>query len=142
MNPTPWHFWPIVTIAVVWHLIGVLDYTAVQYDFQPWYNIMGDRQQAFVATMPDWIDGAWAVSAWVGLLGALLLAVRAGFTALVLSVSMIATVIVAVWLTVGADPSVLSVAGWWAIAGIWIAALFTVLLWLYARDCHKHGVID
>ncbi len=142
MNPTPWHFWPIVIIALAWHAIGVLDYTAVQIDFRPWYNIMGDRQQAFVANMPAWIDGAWAVSAWVGLLGAVLLAFRVGFTALVLSISMIATVIVAVWLTVVADPSILSVAGWGALLGIWIAALFTVLLWLYARDLHRSGVID
>lgn len=142
MNSTPWHFWPIVTIAFVWHLIGVMDYTAVQYDFRPWYNLMGERQQVFVSNMPDWVDGAWAISAWVGLLGAVLMAVRAGFTALVLSISMFATLVVSVWLTFLADPTVLSVAGWWAVLGLWIAVLFTILLWLYARTLHRSGVID
>ena len=142
MNPTPWHFWPIVTIAFVWHLFGVMDYTAIQYDFRPWYNIMGDRQQSFVASMPNWVDGTWAVSAWVGLIGVVLMAFRAGFSPLVLSISMIATVILTVWLTIFADPSAPALAGWVPTLGLWIAALFTVLLWFYARDLHKHGVID
>lgn len=142
MNPTPWHFWPIVTIGFVWHLFGVLDYTAIQYDFQPWFNLMGERQQAFVSGMPDWIDGAWAISAWVGLLGVIMMALRIGITALVLSISMFATIVVAVWLTLFADPSVPAIGGWIALVGLWAAVLFTVLLWLYARGMHRHGVFD
>lgn len=140
MHPTPWHFWPIVAIGFVWHLFGAFDYTATQYDWQPWLSLVGDRQQAFVQTMPGWVDGTWALSAWLGLAGVLLMAVRAGFAALVLSISMLATVIVAVWLSLFADPPLAGLAGWLALAGIWLAALFTILLWLYARDMHKQGV--
>ncbi len=135
---TPWHFWPIVTIAFVWHLIGVIDYTATQADWQPWLTLMSGRQQAFVADMPDWIDAAWALSAWAGLVGVILTAFRAGFSPFVLSISMFATLVVAVWLTfIAAAPMV----GWAPLLGLWIAVVFTVLLWLYVRDMHAVGVV-
>ena len=142
MNSTPWHFWLSVAVGFVWHLFGVLDYTATQYDWGPWMAMVGGRQEMFIEGMPAWVDGAWALSAWVGLLGVLLMAVRAGFSPLVLSVSMFATVLVAVWLSLFSQPSLLSLAGWPALAVIWLSAAFTVLLWLYARDQHRHGVID
>lgn len=141
MTDTPWHFWPIVTIALLWHLVGALDYTAIQYDWRPWLNVMGTERRVFVEGMPHWVDGAWAVSAWFGLLGALLLAGRAAFSPLVLSISMFASVLVAIWLTFAAQPSILALGGWIALAGLWVAALLTVLLWLYARDQHKAGVV-
>ena len=142
MNSTPWHFWPIVAIGFVWHLVGVIDYTATQYEWAPWMALVGSGQEAFIDGMPPWVDGCWAISAWVGLIGILLMAVRAGFSALVLSVSMFATIVVACWLTVFAQPGLLTLAGWPALAIIWLAALLTMLLWRCARDLHKHGVID
>ena len=141
MHPTPWHFWIVVTLGVVWHLIGVVDYTSIQYDWQPWLTMMSGRQTAFVQTMPDWVDGAWALSAWVGLLGVLLLAARMSFAPVILAISMLATVVVAVWLSLFSNPPVLQLAGWPALATLWIAVAFTVLLWLSARDMHKSGVI-
>lgn len=141
MTDTPWHFWPIVTIAILWHLVGALDYTAIQYDWRPWLNVMGTEQRVFVEGMPGWIDGAWGISVWLGLLGALLLAGQAAFSALVLAFSMFGSLVVAVWLTFFAQPSILELAGGIVLASLWIAALFTVLLWLYARDMHKAGIV-
>jgi hypothetical protein len=141
MTDTPWHFWPIVTIALLWHVVGALDYSAIQYDWRPWLNVMGTEQRLFVEGMPDWIDGSWAVSVWFGLLGALLLAGRVAFAPLVLAISMFGGILVAVWLTFLADPSILSLGGWIVLASLWITVVFSVLLWLYARDLHRQGVV-
>lgn len=142
MTPTPWHFWIVTAIGLVWHLVGVLDYTATQVEWAPWMALVGPRQEVFIDAMPVWVDAAWAISAWLGLLGVLLMAMRAAYTALVLAVSMLATWVVAIWLTLVSDPPLAAVAGWPALATIWGAALFTLLLWLYARAQHRRGVIS
>ncbi len=141
MTDTPWHFWPIVTIAFLWHLIGALDYTAIQYDFRPWLSVMGTEQRSFVAGLADWIDACWAISVWFGLLGVLMMAGRAAFAPLVLAVSMFAGALMAVWLTFLASPSILSLGGGWALLSLWLSVLFSVLLWLYAREQHRLAVL-
>ena len=142
MTTTPWHFWIIVAIGVLWHLVGVFDYTAFQFDWAPFMQLATGRMVQFAEGMPDWVDGAWAVSVWAGLAGMLLLGLGFALSPLVLSISMIATVLVALWLTLFSDPSVLSLAGWIGLLVIWLAAALSVLFWLYARDMHKDGVID
>ena len=43
---TPWHFWPVLTIAFVWHLVGVIDYTATQFELEFWMQMATTRQDA------------------------------------------------------------------------------------------------
>ena len=141
MTTTPWHFWIIVVIAILWHVFGAFDYTAVQYDWGPWLAMATGPQERFVETMPAWVDGVWAVSVWLGLLGALMMAAKIGFAPLILGLSMLATIVLAIWITVFADPTVLEIAGWVGLVTIWLAALVSTLFWLYARDLHKSGVL-
>ncbi|PZX17569.1 hypothetical protein LX81_01294 [Palleronia aestuarii] len=141
MHPTPWHFWLIVTLAFFWHLFGCLDYTATQMDWPFWMQNLSARQELYVQRMPDWIDGTWAVSVWAGLLGALLMAVRARFAPLMLFISFIALTVLAIWAYVFATPDVEDVAGpeaLWILVG---AAVLGLLLWLYARAMNRIGVI-
>ena len=142
MTTTPWHFWIIVVIGVLWHLVGVFDYTAFQFDWTPYTHLATGRQIQFAENMPDWVDAAWAISSWVGLLGMILLGIGFRLSPLILSISMFATVLVALWISLFAEPTVFGLAGWPGLLGIWLAALLTVLFWLYARDLHKEGVID
>ncbi|SFG09154.1 hypothetical protein SAMN04488020_101133 [Palleronia marisminoris] len=142
MTTTPWHFWIIVVIGVLWHLVGVFDYTAFQLDWTPYTQLATGRQIQFTENMPDWVDAAWAISTWVGLLGMVLLGVGFRLSPLILSISMFATVLIALWLSLFAEPTVFGLAGWWGLLGIWLTALLTVLFWLYARDMHKEGIID
>ncbi|TDL83635.1 hypothetical protein E2L08_03025 [Palleronia sediminis] len=141
MTPTPWHFWPILTLALVWHLISTADYTATQYDWEPWLKLMTERQQGFVQTMPDWVDALWAVTAWAGLLGVVLAIFRVGIAPFVLSVSAIAAIVTAAWFTVFPDPSLFELAGWLGLIVLWGSAAFAVALWLYVRDMHKIGTV-
>ncbi len=140
-HPTPWHFWLVVVVAFVWHLIGVIDYTATQFDLDFWMSMATDRQEGFIETMPDWIDGAWAIAVWGGLLGVILMALRVGFAPLILAISFIAMLALTLWLLFFATPPLVSVSGATALAVIVCSVIVTMLLWLYARAMHKEGVI-
>lgn len=141
-HPTPWHFWPVLTIAFIWHLVGVIDYTATQYELAFWMVMVSDRQEAFIDTMPAWIDGGWAIAVWTGLLGVLLMAFRAGFAPLVLSVSFAATLVVTIWLIAFSSPSLMDIAGTTGLYVMIGACVVALVLWLYARAMHKDGVVD
>ncbi|WOI57211.1 hypothetical protein [Palleronia sp. LCG004] len=141
-HPTPWHFWPVVTVAFVWHLIGVIDYTATQLSFDFWMAMVTDRQETFIETMPDWIDGAWAFGVWFGLLGVLLMAFRVAFAPLILGLSFISILVLVIWLLFFATPSLVSVSGPVGISVIVLSALISLLIWLYARAMHKERVIN
>ena len=141
MTSTPWHFWPIVTVAFVWHLVGAFDYTATLFEFEPWVEMLNQRQMIFVETMSGWAVGAWAIAVWGGVLGALLLAMRARFAPLVLAISALGLIAVAVWANVMSSPEVGDVA---SPAAAWIligSAVFGVLLWLYARTQRRRGIL-
>lgn len=141
MRSTSWHFWPIVTIAFVWHLVGAVDYTATLLELEPWMQMLSQRQTEFVATMPSWVVGAWALGVWAGLLGVLLLAMRVGFAPFVLALSALGLVVVAFWANLFSTPEVEQVApqiAEWILAG---AAVFGLLLWVYARTQHRRGVV-
>ncbi|WP_375263714.1 hypothetical protein [Palleronia sp.] len=142
MTTTPWHFWIIVVIGVLWHLAGVFDYTAFQFDWTPYTHLATGRQIQFAESMPDWVDAGWAISVWVGLAGMILLGLGFALSPLILAISMIATIVLAIWFSLFAEPTVFGLAGWSGLLLIWLVALLTVLLWLYARSMHKHGVID
>lgn len=141
MRSTPWHFWPIVTVAFVWHLVGVADYTATLFEFDPWMQMMSQRQTVFVETMPEWAVAAWATGVWAGLLGALLLAMRAGFAPFILALSALGLIVVAIWANLVSTPEVEQVASQvaaWILVG---SAVFGVLLWIYARTQHRRGIV-
>lgn len=141
MTSTPWHFWPIVTVAFVWHLFGVIDYTATLFELEQWMQMLSQRQATFVETMPAWAIGAWAIAVWGGLLGVLLLAMRARFAPFILAVSAVGLIVVTIWGNLVSTPEVEDVASpgaEWVLIG---SAVFGVLLWLYARTQHRRGVI-
>ncbi|MBJ3762930.1 hypothetical protein ILP92_09265 [Maribius pontilimi] len=139
---TPWHFWPVLTVAFIWHLVGVIDYTATQYELEFWLAMATERQLTFIDSMPDWVDGGWAIAVWSGLLGVILAAFRTNFAPLVLSISFIATLVVTIWLVTVSDPSLTEIAGWPGAAVMAGACVMALLLWLYARAMHQEGVID
>lgn len=141
MHPTPWHFWPVLALGFLWHLVGVIDYTATQYEIDVWMAMATPRQGDFIDTMPDWIDGAWAIAVWGGLAGVILAALRASFSPLVLGISMLATLVLTAWITLWSYPDVVQISGVTGLLVLLGASLIAILLWLYARAMHKAGVI-
>ena len=75
---TPWHFWVVAVVGLLWNGFGGYDYTMSHLQGEAYYRQMGmsDAGVAFMATYPTWMHAVWAVGVWGSVLGALLLILR------------------------------------------------------------------
>lgn len=91
-RPPGW-FWIIAIFALLWELMGVGSYlyhvtlTDAQIDALP------AGQAELMRVTPAWIDGAFAIATWGGLLGAIGLLLRRRWSRALLLVSVIAAAI-------------------------------------------------
>lgn len=89
--------------------------------------------------MPVRVDAAWAVGAWGGLIGAVMMLAGWRRSALILAISAGAMTFVAIWLLALSDPPMRIVTGLTGDVVIASAALVSILFWLYARWLHARG---
>ena len=75
---TPWHFWVVAVVSLLWNAFGAFDYTMSHVQGEPYYRQMGmtDAQIAYMDTYPTWMHGVWAIGVWGSALGAVLLLLR------------------------------------------------------------------
>ena len=141
MQSTPWYHWPISLLALIWHLGGAVGYCLTQLGVQAYLDQLPGDQLAYFRALPLWVDAAWGIAVWVGLLGAWLLVVRHGASVLLLALSFAALLAASAWLIALSDPrlgEVTGPAGVWVMVGATVAAL---LFYLYARAMRQAGVL-
>lgn len=75
---TPWHFWVVAVLALLWNGFGAYDYLMTNTEGDAYMRSMGmtDAQIAYIHAMPAWMTGAWAVGVWGATLGSVLLLLR------------------------------------------------------------------
>jgi hypothetical protein len=75
---TPWHFWLVAVVSLLWNGFGAYDYTMSHLQGETYYRQMGmsDAVIAFMDTYPSWMHAVWAVGVWGSALGAVLLILR------------------------------------------------------------------
>lgn len=75
---TPWHFWVVAVVSLLWNGFGGFDYTMSHVQGEPYYRQMGmtDAQIAYMDTYPTWMHAVWAIGVWGSVLGAVLLLLR------------------------------------------------------------------
>jgi hypothetical protein len=75
---TPWHFWVVAVVGLLWNGFGGYDYTMSHLQGETYYRQMGmtDPQIAVLAAYPSWMHAVWAVGVWGSVLGAVLLILR------------------------------------------------------------------
>ena len=75
---TPWHFWVVAVLSVLWNAIGAIDYTMSHVQPEQWFATMGmtEAQTAFYNSYPSWMHAVWAIGVWGGAVGAILLILR------------------------------------------------------------------
>ena len=75
---TPWHFWVVAVVSLLWNGFGGYDYTMSHLQGETYYRQMGmsDAVIAFMNTYPSWMHAVWAVGVWGSVLGAVLLILR------------------------------------------------------------------
>ena len=88
---TPAHLWIVGLLAVLWNGFGGYDYLMTQTANADYFDMIGftDAQRAYVESFPAWMNGAWAVGVWGGLLGALLLLARSRWAVTAFALSLL-----------------------------------------------------
>ena len=140
--PAPWHLWLVGIAALLWHLGGAADYVATQIEFAPYVSQFPGEWIAYFGAMPLWVDAAWAIGVWGGLLGAVLLLMRERGAVLALALAALALLAATVWLVFLSDPTMQSVTGPNGVIVMAGASAASVLLWVYARALKLAGVLD
>lgn len=74
----PLHLWIVGGVALLWNGYGCFDYLMTQTGNVAYYDAMRftEEQRSYFEGFPAWMEGAWAVGVWGGLLGSLLLLAR------------------------------------------------------------------
>lgn len=75
---SPWHFWLVAALAVLWNGFGGYDYTMSHLQGETYYRQMGmsDAVIAYMETYPAWMHAVWAVGVWGSVAGSILLVLR------------------------------------------------------------------
>lgn len=84
----PWHLWLIGIIGGLWTLMGVVSFMLTQMRVEAVMSRFPPQQRAYFESFPLWVVAFWAISAFGGVIGCLLLLLknRLAFHALLASV--------------------------------------------------------
>jgi hypothetical protein len=137
----PWHLWAVGILGSAWNSFGVFDYIMTKTRGEAHLRDFGmtDAQIAYVAGMPAWMTGAWAVGVFGALAGTLLLLLRSRLAVPVFAASLaafLATLFYNYFMSDGA--AVMGQQG-----SIMNIVIFTICVFflLYARAMARRGVL-
>jgi hypothetical protein len=138
---TPWHFWVVGVIALLWNSYGPFDYTMTQTGGDGYLRSVGMTEPmiAYFHAMPAWMTGVWAIGVWGALLGSILMLARRRLAFPVFVVSLAAFVVSLIYsygLSNGA--AVMGDTAWIMNAVILAGCLF--LVW-YSRAMAARGFL-
>jgi hypothetical protein len=138
---TPWHYWLVTAIGVLWNGFGAYDYVASNTKGDAYLRSMGmtEHQIAYFHAMPAGMTGVWALGVWGAALGAVLLLFRSRWALHAFVASLVGLLVSLVYtyvLSNGAE--VMGQQG--AIMNAVILAGAVFFIW-YARRMTKRGVL-
>ena len=93
---TPRHLWIVGILALIWNLIGAMDYIMTELRNEAYMAQFTPEQLDFFYSFPAWLVAFWAVAVWGGVLGAVLLLMRKKLAVTVLVVSFLCMVVTTV----------------------------------------------
>jgi len=137
---TPRHLWIIGVIALLWNAVGAFDYLMTQTRNASYMASFTPEQLEYFYGFPAWVEGAWAIAVWGGVLGSVLLLLRRRLALPVFAVSFVAMVVTTIHNFVLSDGlQVMGGAGTLAFSAlIFLVALALVF---YARAMAARGVL-
>lgn len=136
----PWHLWVIGVVALLWDAMGAYDYLMTQTQDEQYMSNFTPEQLEFFYGFPLWVNAAWAIAVWGGVLGSVLLLLRKALAEKVFLVSWLAMVLTTIHNFLLSNG--LEIMGG-AVPLIFTAVIFFVALglYLYARAMRSKGVI-
>lgn len=136
---TPWHFWLVGILALLWNAMGAYDYLMTETRNEGYMSRFTPEQLEYFYNFPAWVVAFWAIAVWGGVLGAIFLLLRKRYavgTFLVSFLAMVVTMIQNYVLSEGLE--VTGGTGLVFSVVIFVVALF---LYLYARAMRSKGVL-
>jgi hypothetical protein len=134
---TPWHFWVVAVISLLWNAIGGFDYTMSHLQGEAYLRSanMTEPQIAFIMGYPTWMHAVWAVGVWGSVLGSLLLLARSKWAFHSFALSTLGAVGALIYGAMAPAGSTMGL-----MFPILIVAICLVLVW-YAWTMTKRGVL-
>ena len=94
---TPWHFWAVAAVGLLWNSFGAIDYTMTQLRNPGWMGQIDPETLAKIDAAPLWATSCWALGVWGSFVGAVLLLIRSGRATSAFAVSFVAAVVSFSW---------------------------------------------
>lgn len=69
-------FWVIAIVALVWNIIGVLQYLGNAFMTEQELNMYTTAEQELITGTPSWATAAFAIAVWFGILGSVALLLK------------------------------------------------------------------
>ena len=90
---TPRHLWIVGIVALLWSLLGAMDYIMTETRNEAYMSQFTPEQLEFFYSFPAWLVAFWAIAVWGGVLGAVLLLMRKKLAVPILLVSLLCMVV-------------------------------------------------
>lgn len=136
---TPRHLWIVGIVALLWSLMGAMDYVMTQTENEAYLNQFSTEQLEFFAGFPAWLVAFWAIAVWGEVLGAVLMLMRKKLAVTVLLVSFLSMVVTTIHnYAFGGAADIVGGTGMFFSVVIFVVALG---LYIYARRMAARGVL-
>jgi len=136
----PWHLWVVGIVGLLWSAMGAMDYVMTKLRSEEYMAAFTPEQLEFFYGFPIWVNAAWAIAVWGGVIGTILLLLRKSSAVWVLLVSFLAMVVTAIH-NYGLSNGMEVVGDMFSLVFTALIFLVGLGLYLYSRAMHSKGVL-
>ena len=136
---TPIHLWIVGILSLLWNAGGGFDYSATQLQLESYMSNFTPEQLEYFYGFPVWMDAAWAIAVWSGVLGSLCLLFRKAWATWLFGAAVAGLAVSTAYNLISDGFRLMGEGAAVFTAIIWAIALF---LLFYARAMEKKGVLS
>jgi uncharacterized membrane protein len=136
VRATPWHFWVVAVVSLLWNAFGGYDYTMSHVQGEAYFRQMGMTEVMIAAinAYPVWMHAVWAIGVWGSVVGSILLLLRMRWAFHAFALSSLGAIVSLIYQAMN------PVEGMGLVMPAIIVAIVLALTW-YARLMAKRGVL-
>ncbi len=140
LTRAPAHLWIVGIVALLWNAFGAFDYVMTQIQNEAYLAQFSDAARLYFDSFPAWVEAAWALGVWGGLLGSLLLLARSRYAEFAFGLSLVGLLAATIYQQVlSAMPADLRTGPMVAMnVVIWVVAIG---LFVYAHRMRARGLL-
>jgi hypothetical protein len=136
----PAHLWIVGILALLWNAFGAFDYVMSQIQNDAYLAHFSEADRLYFNAFPAWMEAAWALGVWGGLLGSLLLLARSRHAEFAFGLSLLGLLAATIYQhLLSAMPADLKTGAMLAMnVVIWAVA---IALFIYAHRMRTRGML-